>query len=292
MVARDAGAFIHEAIESIRNQTFRDFELVVVDDGSRDDSADKASALASVDHRITVIRRKASGIPESRNAGLSACAGDLLAIMDADDVSEPTRLEEQVAFLSRHPNVVAVGCQVLWVDPEGMPLRRNWHPLSHSDITKELLDGAGWAIQHGTALMRREAVVTAGGYSTGLLGAEDLDLFLRLGELGELANLPEVLYRYRQHRASVTHAQRERLCADHLSVVERAMKRRGGAPLEPRVRFARRRLTAAEQHRTWGWWALEGGNVGTARKHAVRCLVRTPWSVEAWRLAVCAWRGR
>jgi GT2 family glycosyltransferase len=139
-------------------------------------------------------------------------------------------------------------------------------------------------------MMRREAVDRVGGYRERYKHVEDLDLFLRLAEVGRLHNLPEVLLKYRKHLGSISltkGAEQERLKGE---LYEETYRRRG---LERVVRVpVTKEVARSEVHRLWGWWALQAGFVGTARKHAVEALKRGPCSVEAWRLMYCAVRGR
>src|SRR5947207_2809638 len=95
--------YLRQAVESVRTQTWRDWQLVVVDDGSRDRSADYVASLG--DERIVVVRQTNQGLAAALNRGLRHCQGEFIARLDADDVAEPTRLAEQMAFLRRHPHV-------------------------------------------------------------------------------------------------------------------------------------------------------------------------------------------
>jgi hypothetical protein len=141
-------------------------------------------------------------------------------------------------------------------------------------------------------MMRREAMMTVGGYRADLAVSEDLDLFLRLAEHGKLANLPEVLLEYRQHLQSVNYTKYDQQKAVKRQIVGDAYKRRG-VPMPPNWSFRERKmLPHAEQYRRWGWAAMRNQNLAVARKHAWAALQKAPLSIDSWRLTVCAIRGR
>ena len=190
MPVYNAQRYLAEAVDSILAQTWRDFEFVIVDDGSTDRSPKLLERYAVRDSRIKLIRRPNTGIVGALNDGLAAASGELVARMDADDVALPERFEKQVAYLAEHPEVVALGSRVTGVDPYGCVLFHSEHKLAHEEIDAGLLRGVGWAIVHPAAMLRREAVAKVGGYRKEFQWVEDLDLFLRLGEAGRLANLP------------------------------------------------------------------------------------------------------
>ena len=287
----NAQRYLAEAVESILAQTWRDFEFVIVDDGSTDRSPKLLERYAVRDSRIKLIRRPNTGIVGALNDGIAAASGELIARMDADDVALPQRLEKQVAYLAQHPEVVALGSRVTGVDPYGCVLFHSEHKLAHEEIDAELLRGVGWAIVHPAAMLRRAAVAAIGGYRPQFQWVEDLDLFLRLGETGKLANLPEALLRYRQHTESInrTRSAEQARLAD--ACVREAYRRRGGEP-PPGWKFVPKAKPARDvQLRTWAWMAMKDGNVPVARKHAVELWKTAPLSVESWRTLLCAMRG-
>src|SRR5690606_19575412 len=118
MPCRDAAAWLPEAIASLEAQTFADYEVVVVDDGSSDATPELLTAWARRDGRVRVLRPPVRGLVAALNAGLEAARGELVARMDADDVAEATRLEKQVAFLDAHPDIAACGTRVRYFPDE------------------------------------------------------------------------------------------------------------------------------------------------------------------------------
>ena len=226
----NAERYLESAMESILTQTFDDFELVVIDDGSTDGSRAILERLADRDGRIRLTSRENRGVTATRNELLELARGEYIAIMDSDDLSLPDRFAEQVRFLDEHPDHVAVGTRSAFIDPDGDVIR-NWLELeSHEQIDAAHMAGDGGALIHPSTMIRRQAVVDLGGYRHAFEPAEDYDLFLRLGEVGKLANLPRVLFEYRQHLSSFGYAQRERQRRGARLARAEARERRGIAP--------------------------------------------------------------
>jgi len=228
--------YVGEAVRSVLASRFTDFELLVVDDGSTDASVDEARRAAGGDPRVRILSVPHGGVAAARNAALHAARGELIANLDADDVMFPERLERQVAFLDRHPDHVAVGARVLVVDALGRPERVIVRFFTHEEIDAAHLSGFGGALGNPAAMFRREAALAAGGFPpTGQATGEDHDFWLRLAEVGRLANLPDVLIRYRVHgaNASVGKGSAERRLAVTLDNLRRAYQRRGITDREP-----------------------------------------------------------
>jgi glycosyltransferase involved in cell wall biosynthesis len=292
MAVYNGERYLAQAVESILAQTYRDFEFIIIDDGSIDCSPDIIEEYAARDSRIRLISRANRGLTRTLNEGLSVASGTLVARMDADDVSLPTRFEKQVAYLDANPRCVCVGSQVQRIDPYGSVIDRPRHKLTHDEIDADLLKGIGWSIVHPAAMMRRDAVMQVGGYREQFKTSQDLDLFLRLAEVGELANLPDVLLNYRQHFESVASTKADEQWRVKSVIVGDAYRRRGMTP-PAQWPFERRVPPPAdEQLRRWAWAALKQGNVPIARRHAAAAMRRSPLSPESWRVMYCALRGR
>jgi glycosyltransferase involved in cell wall biosynthesis len=288
----NAAATLDEAVNSILNQTFYDFELIAVDDGSSDHSLSILKKLAQRDARIRIISRPNTGISGALNDGIAQAHAPLIARMDSDDISLPTRFEKQVAYLHEHPEVLAVGTRVLLVEPYGSPLYENQPETEHDKITTELLRGIGWAIVHPTAMMRTAAVRQIGGYRTDRVPIEDLDLFLRLGEIGTLANLPQTLLHYRQHLRSTNRTRFAEQEQKKRDCVADAYARRGGKLPDGWTPPPRQQLSLKTEMSQWAWTALKHRNIPAARRHALARLKLSPLSIDTWRLMFCALRGR
>ncbi len=294
MSAYNSERYVREAIESILNQTFGDFELILIDDGSKDPSPAILKAFADRDTRIRFSSRPNKGLTRTLNEAFALAQAPLIARMDADDIALPDRFAKQVAYLNAHPECVCVGSRVILIDPLGSEMNATDHKLTHEAIDAGLIGGSGWSIVHPVAMMRAGALKQVGGYREQFTTSQDLDLFLRLGEIGKLANLPEVLLKYRQHFESVNFAKYDEQWRVKSIIVGDAYDRRGLTKPEtwnfaPRATAER---SKADQIRHWAWAALKGGNIAAARKHAWASLKMKPLSQESWRLTYCALRGR
>ncbi|MGH7213712.1 MAG: glycosyltransferase family 2 protein [Tepidisphaeraceae bacterium] len=284
--------FIAEAVQSILAQTFGDFELIAIDDGSKDRSKQILDGFATRDARVRVVSRPNAGLVRTLNEGLALARGELLARIDADDAATPDRFERQVAYLCEHPECVAVGSRALMIDSEGDPLIELGNKFTHEEIDSALINGEGQHFYHSSLILRTRALRDVGGYRD-LETIEDLDLFLRLAEVGRLHNLREVLLKYRQHPASVGHSKMIKQRLAQQQVLDEAHRRRGIAmPDHLRNLPSPRQLSRSEQHVKWAWWALQSGFVSSARKHAFRALKRAPLSKHSWKVMYCALRGR
>lgn len=200
--------YLEEAIESIRAQTFDDFALFVIDDGSSDETASLVASLADRDSRIKPIDCAGEGLIDALNQGLTLSSSPFIARMDADDISMPTRFEKQISYLRAHTDVDVVGCWTELIDKRGNLLDAiEKYPPSPTEIRRQLLSNKN-PLAHPTVMMRSDRVKTLGGYRKPLKAAEDFDLWLRMAETGELANIAEPLLKYRLHPDQVSAKQR------------------------------------------------------------------------------------
>ena len=226
MAVHNAAPFLKEAIDSILDQTFQDFEFLVVNDGSTDTT--DAILSSYTDPRLRVIRLAENvGLAAALNVGISESRCDLIARMDGDDVCDPRRLELQVVFLRECPDVLLLGTGFFRTDVDGRIFERVQYPTDDAVLQERLLAGSQFC--HPSVMMRTPVVRLLGGYRALAGGAaQDYDLWLRIAEQGQIANLPDVLLRYRIHegQVSVSKLVRQRQAAQLYKTL--ALQRRGG----------------------------------------------------------------
>jgi glycosyltransferase involved in cell wall biosynthesis len=202
MPAYNAGEFISESIESIQSQTYRNWELLILDDHSTDQTLDTVRAAAHVDPRISMLVNTSNqGISKSRNRLIASARGTYIAWQDADDYSYPNRLELQVAFLEKHPEVGICGGSLDFFDGTAIFSQRTY-PCSDAEIRTKLFRYS--PVAQPAAMARLAVVRQVGGFDESLPQAEDLDLSLRIGQVAQFANLREPLLQYRYFAGSVT----------------------------------------------------------------------------------------
>lgn len=228
MPVRDAGAWVTEAIASLAAQTFADFELLVIDDGSDDATRAILDTTAPGDRRTRVIRTERLGLVAALNRGLAEARAPLLARLDADDRALPERLAAQVGYLAQHAEVGLVGSWAQRIDAQGSVTGR-LTPETGSDELARILVSRNPFI-HSSIMLRAELARRLGGYRPAFAGAEDYDLWLRIAETSRLANLPEVLVQYRRHRASASRQFANRQAFSVRLAQRAAQWRRQGRP--------------------------------------------------------------
>ncbi|MBE2221562.1 MAG: glycosyltransferase [Anaerolineae bacterium] len=196
---------VMNAVNSILAQSFTDFELVVVDDGSTDETAVLIQSCS--DPRVKLFRKPHQGIPLTRNYALACAQADLLAVLDADDTAHPTRLQQQVDYMAKHPEIVLVGTSYIQVDHFRNTTKVVVPPLHDAAIRQAMVRGNPFC--HSTIMMRRAAIDKAGGYSPAFPFGEDYELWSRLAQQGQLANLDEALVTRHYHARSVSNNFRD-----------------------------------------------------------------------------------
>lgn len=189
------------ALDCILNQTFQEFECLVIDDGSEDGSTEIVRSYT--DPRIRLVCRPHSGLGATLDYGVRVCSSPLIARMDADDLCSPNRLFMQVAYLGRNAQIGALGTQFKYFGGAGVSVPSRRLPLDHDTIRRDLLKG-DLALCHASLIMRTSLLIEAGGYRIKGIG-EDWDMFLRLTERTKVANLGDIFYYWRLHNSNINY---------------------------------------------------------------------------------------
>lgn len=185
--------YLGQAVSSILDQSFDDLEFIIVNDGSTEPVSELLECFQ--DHRIITIDQENIGLTRSLNKAISLCRGEYVARMDADDISLPQRIERQVSVMDSNPCIDLVGCDYEVIDKEGTVCDRKI--LIHDNIYRL------WRLMfhnvygHGTMLLRKNALIAAGGYDENFIVAQDYELWSRMSNLTNTLVVPDILYQYR-----------------------------------------------------------------------------------------------
>lgn len=280
MAACNAANTIAEAIDSILRQTWKDLELIVLDDGSTDATASVVNGFH--DPRIRLISNESNmGLARSLRRGSDAATGRFVARMDADDLSHAQRLERQIAFLEGRPRVGFAGTSFDLMDEQSRVFGRRVRPATDEFLQRQLLVWNPFC--HGSVMIRTELLRAAGGYDENFPSAMDFDLWLRLAEQTRAAIMPEVLYSWRVGPDSMTHAHRARQDTFARRALELAWQRRvTGADALGRVLPVHFTDSAmpAEHCAIWAREALRQRRSGAAARLLARSLALDPFNVR------------
>jgi glycosyltransferase involved in cell wall biosynthesis len=218
--------FLREAVESILRQSFRDFEFIIIDDGSTDKSGSVLDSYQRSDARVRVLHQENRGLIDSLNRGCGLAQGTYIARMDADDIALDDRLMWQVERMEKNRALGLLGGAAEWIDATGKSLGIHRYPGENHMMRSALHDGSPFA--HPTILMRREAFVSAGGYRPTVVDAEDYDLWLRIADRFELGNLQAVIVKYRIHPGQISERKCEQQALSSLAARAAARSRMNG----------------------------------------------------------------
>jgi glycosyltransferase involved in cell wall biosynthesis len=214
--------YLHDAIKSILNQTFRDFEFIIIHDPSTDKTTEILQSFN--DPRIKIINNeKVLGLIESLNTGLGIASGEYIARMDSDDISLPERFEKQVKYLQAHPEVGVLGCHVKIVDEISKTVSVCSRPLTNDQNQWRLLFGP--SLMHPSVMFRKELIIKHGGYSKEALHAEDYELWSRLSRYTEINQLPDVLVVLRKHTENIGSVYAQAQLETAISITKNNMNR-------------------------------------------------------------------
>ena len=203
----NADRYLRLAIDSILAQTFTDFELIIINDGSTDGSRQILESY--VDPRIQLIHQANAGLPISLNRAIKLARGQYLARQDADDVSLPSRLSEQVHFLDAHPHCALLGTAAQIIEEDTLSQRTLSHPTDNGEIQIKLLFYNCFV--HSSVMIRKAALDQSGLYpeDPNKFPPEDYDLWLRIAQYGDVNNLQKVLLHYRELPHSISRTKLE-----------------------------------------------------------------------------------
>ncbi|MDD4286890.1 MAG: glycosyltransferase [Candidatus Peribacteraceae bacterium] len=217
MPAYNVEQYIAESIESILSQTCDDFEFIIINDGSSDATLDIIEKYARQDVRI--IRRSTDqnfGINHARNMGLTHVRGTYIAMMDADDIAVPQRLEKQVRFLESHPEVGVVGGAMVIVNEHNILIGERRYPIDDAAIRKRMFYFNPFC--HPSTMMRKGVLEQSGMYNLQYRGTADYDLYFRIGMISQFANLDELVHRYRVRPGSLSFVQKKMMEIETISI--------------------------------------------------------------------------
>lgn len=272
-------AYLREAVKSILNQTFSDFEFIIINDGSTDRTPEILETIK--DPRVRVINQPNRGLTVSLNRGIRLAQGEYIARMDADDISEPERLERQVEIIDRNPNIALVGCWYKVVDEQGKVLAHRKLPIDSDKLAKELVHRN--ILCHGSVLIRKDAVEAVGLYNESLRYAQDYELWLRMLREGFKASVvPDFLYSYRISPESVAkvYAQQE-----YVALIKRMREgktKAAGSRTMPNLVALSQKQKRSLYHYAVGTLKLENGEVKEARRELLKSLRIDPLNIRPW----------
>jgi glycosyltransferase involved in cell wall biosynthesis len=284
MVVCNVEKFLAESIESILGQTFRDFEFIILDFGSTDQSKAIASNYAANESRIRLHEIPYCGLPEARNAACRLAEGQYIAIQDADDISLPNRLKWEVEFMESRPEVGFLGGAAEWVNAEGRSLWVDNVLTNNCELQSALLTCCPFI--HTSVLMRKKAFALVGGYRLVFPQAQDHDLWLRISEHFQCANLKQAVVKYRVHPNQLSLDKRRKQILASLGARASALARRteGTEPLNSvqeitsavllrmGVTHARQQAEIFREYRNWVRNLFVAGEYSVALKAAMEVL--------------------
>lgn len=220
--------YLRSSIESMLRQTFRDFEYIILDDGSTDNSRNIITQYAKTDSRITPIFFETNrGLTHALNHGIGLARGKYIVRMDSDDISLPDRLEKQIEYMEKpehaHVGVCGSFCEV--IDKQGERVGLKKFPVTDEQIRKAI-----WyrnPLQHSTTIIRKTCFDTVGLYNPRFMQTEDFELWMRIGSKFHFHNLPEVLLQYRIHGKNIVVTKQKRMIYQVLKARRIAHRRYG-----------------------------------------------------------------
>jgi len=302
VAAYDAEAYLAETLWSLRRQTLGSFEVIVVDDGSRDATALVARQFCVSDPRFSLVQTPNRGISPARNLAASRARGEWLAVCDADDTWHPEKLARQAAAIESWPEatagaLVALGTAGHLTNARGEAVQAADPGLcTLEDVARQRASGELITLINSSVVLRRDAFEAVGGYRAEYTPAEDTDLWMRLAERGVVINLPEPLTGYRQHAGNISTARYEVMMLNARRIEHNARRRRAGQPEHSLEAFravlqARGELARVRRELTWGCYTARSrihwhnGRRGLALLYRLLPTLIDPGRSLSWLLA-------
>jgi glycosyltransferase involved in cell wall biosynthesis len=278
MPAYNAQSFLGQAMESILSQDFDDFELIVLNDGSTDKTEEIIDSFP--DPRIVKINQEHCGIPNTRNIGLRLAKGELVANLDADDISTSNRLAVQVDFLDAYQDITLVGSWITLIDERGKTIKTYSYPCQHDELVRLLNKGLN-PLPHSTVMFRKQAVLDIGGYNGLFAQSEDYELYLRMSEVREyrFASIPHCLCYLRYSSSSMSHKNTEQRKYHLFATLITEMRRNYGFDL---CKSGDSNHLLAE----FGRWYYTSAQVNYARASQYRKKALLAYTNKDWRHSV------
>ena len=287
--------YLNEAIDSILGQTFKDFEFLIINDGSTDKTGEIFESYN--DSRIKIINNdKNIGLTKSLNKGLMLARGEYIARQDADDISMPERLEKEVEFLEQNKNVGLLGTYYFLINEKGKVLHTIKVLTESEEINEKLLEGNQFG--HGSIMFRRDCVDIIGAYREEFKFAQDFDFYLRIAEAYDVANIPEPLYKWRINLKSISVTKKIQQDKYASLAIELAKERRqsGKDKLQSLKREEINRLLdklfssseslnkeeIAKGYFSYGLVLLNGRDYDGALKLFLKSFIVCPFSINNW----------
>lgn len=225
MSCYNASRWLHEAVDSVLTQSFENFEFIMVDDGSTDETWNIIQSYRDRDERVVAMSKENTGLADSLNMCIAQARGAWIARLDADDICEPRRLEEQVTFVRNHPEVVLLGTGFVEIDEHGRAIKKHRYPSSHRNLVLHLERSQGF-FPHSSAFFRTDVVKQVGGYNQRIRRAEDWWLWLELSLRGKIACLPRALVKVRKY-SNHKSVDKLQLCEATAAIVCHVLQHKG-----------------------------------------------------------------
>ena len=200
----NGGKWLHKSILSIQNQTYKDFEFIIINDGSKDESLEIIQSYAISDPRIIIHNKSNTGLADSLNKGIEISRGKWIARIDSDDISMPRRLELQYKYVCSNPNTAFLGSGMVRINEKDEYIKKYTYPKTHKNLLKSLMSVTKFP-PHSSAFYSQKKAKALGGYRINIKRGQDWDLWLRLSLKGELACLPDCIVGIRSHDGQISH---------------------------------------------------------------------------------------